>query len=95
MYPVDNFEEALFDTTHRIVAKAVVLSEQAQNLTEVVRELLTNEAPQGIPLDWVMHMREVAASLGQDGPDKKRQTLLRRVGDAIVEAIDEGEISGL
>ena len=95
MDQVDNFEKALFDTTHRIVAKAVVLSEKAQDLAEAIRELLAKEAPEGMPLGWVMYIREVAAGLGQDGPDTRRQTLLRRVGDAIVEAIDEGEIYGL
>ena len=94
-YEVDNFEKALFDTTHRIIEKAVALGEDVEDLSEVVRELLVKEAPEGMPLSWVMYIRKVAAALGEEGPDPRRQSLLRRVGDAIVEAIDEGEVNSL
>ena len=79
-YEVDNFEKALFDTTHRIIEKAVALGEDVEDLSEVVRELLVKEAPEGMPLSWVMYIREVAAALGEEGPDP-REELARRLAE--------------
>ncbi len=95
-YEVDNYEAALYNTAQRVIHKAVSIGEHSPDtITAAVRDLLVNEAPEGMPLPWVMYIRNVAAALGEDGPDPERQALLRRVGDAIVEAIDEGEVGQL
>ena len=92
-YDVDNYEAALYNTAQRIIQKAVQIGKlDPDTLTEAVRTLLVNEAPTGMPLAWVMYIRDVAAALGEEGSDMDHQSLMRRVGDAIVEVIDDGEV---
>ena len=95
-YEVDNFERALFDTAQRVIEKAVALAEgEPEDLPDAVKKLLVKEAPEGMPLRWMIYIRNVAAALEEEGANPQRQALLRRVGDAIVEAIDEGEVNDL
>jgi len=95
-YEVDNFEKALFDTAQRIIEKAVALGEEESgDLSDSVRTLLIREAPKGMPLSWIIYLRNVATALGEEEVDTQRQAILRRVGDAIVEAIDEGQVDDL
>ncbi len=53
------------------------------------------EAPEGMPLSWAVYLRRVAGSLGAGESDPERREGLRRVGAAIVEALDEGEVESL
>ncbi|MFB3092548.1 MAG: hypothetical protein ACE1ZD_05040 [Dehalococcoidia bacterium] len=48
-----------------------------------------------MPLSWIIYLRNVATALGEEEVDTRRQAILRRVGDAIVEAIDEGQVDDL
>ena len=65
---------------------------QPDSIMDSVRTLLLKEAPEGMPLNWVMYIRDVAAALGEGAPGMDNKSLMRRVGDAIVEVIDDGEV---
>ena len=92
-YDVDNYEAALYNTAQRIIQKAVQIGEnQPDAITDSVRTLLLKEAPEGMPLNWIMYIRDVAAALGEGTPGMDNESLMRRVGDAIVEVIDDGEV---
>jgi hypothetical protein len=91
-----SFDRALYTRARGIIDKTLALAEtEPEDLSRAVGELLIQEAPEGMPMEWAMYLKEVAASFEEEGADPGRQTLLRRVGDAIVEAIDEGEVSPL
>jgi hypothetical protein len=64
-----------------------------QDLLTMAQEVLTREAPQGMPLDWVMYIKSVASKLGEEEHQADRKVMLKRVGAALVEAIDEGEVT--
>jgi len=66
-----------------------------QDLLSLAQEVLTREAPQGMPLDWVMYIKSVASRLGEDEEVAERRAMLKRVGAALIEAIDEGEVTDL
>ncbi len=92
--PSDSYSDALAQAAMRIVDGAVQEAEAGrQDLLSIAQEVLTREAPQGMPLDWVMYIKTVASRLGEDVEEAERRAILKRVGAALVEAIDEGEVT--
>lgn len=89
----ESFDAALVSATHRIIGKAMVFEGMdSETLKDAVRDLIKEEAPDGIPLEWVMYIRDIAAALSDEGTGPEGQPFSRRIGDAIVEVIDEGEV---
>ncbi|MBM3924903.1 MAG: hypothetical protein FJ320_02795 [SAR202 cluster bacterium] len=90
----DSYSDALAQAAMRIIDGVVQEAESGrEDLLSTAQEVLTREAPQGMPLDWVMYIKSVASKLGDEEEETGRKALLKRVGAALVDAIDEGEVT--